>query len=1026
MAIETGPRREVGRDIKRSRTTVEPQKSDHTDGVRALNELDTRADTICCGVNWRMLEPTGQCCDVRGFHESFDAVKDIPVASAATAITDENGVTYILVVNEALYFGSTLDHSLINPNQIRHFGIPVSDDPYDPNRELGIDHEELFIPFLTKGSTIYFESRVPTTHELEHCTYIVLTDDAIEWDPNNIEMSSNRPYGDRHATINQVKLENQRRREVQVEHESDLCLGSISRSLVPDLLYERLISSVNIEYKTERTAKMSTAKNKKLRHRADISKAKSKRPVRSRRLMEVRANARHSKITPEHVAKLMNIGMDKAKQMLRVTTQKGIRTAVHPITRRYRVDHLNLHSFRLAGQWYVDWLSAGTKSLSQNVGAFVYSNGTFTEVYPTASNQQIPANMTLNDFCNDVGVPHKLKSDRAPEFCGRSTAFLANAKKRGIDLTYAEPERKNQISPIDVEIREIRKRTHNKMKAKNVPRRLWDYCLAHQTKLRQFLPRDKLQGRSAYEQVTGRTPDISEYLDFDFYDLVWYHPGIHPNFGKPIRELGRWLGVSHRVGSDMCYWILTINGDIISESTVQHVTRDDTLNSEIAQQIETFDEGLTERLDDTNFRLTNDAGGFTLEDEYDLPQWDSAYGNHTPSDSEYGMSPDEVPLKDIDDIEPETYDKYIGAKIILNDTENNGGNIATITRRVTDDYGRPLGQAHSNPMFDTREFEVELENGESERIMANQIAMNLYSQLDDEGREILSFKSIVDHRSNNTALTKENGYVKLSNGHHKPKQTTRGWQLLVEFRDDTTEWIDLKDVKEANPVDLAEYAVNNNIQDEPAFAWWVPYVFKKRDRIIAKAKTKYWRTTHKYGVRLPKNAEEALRIDMETGTDFWTKAINKEMGKAKVSYEEVAGCTPEQARHGQVQELIGFQEIKCHLVFDVKMDFTRKARFVAGGHMTDTPVGLCYSSVVSRDSVRIAFTVAALNDLDIMACDIGNAYLNAPCREKIWFEAGIECGQSMKGKVMKLVRALYGESGRISQKFESIIFPHQA
>ena len=228
----------------------------------------------------------------------------------------------------------------------------------------------------------------------------------------------------------------------------------------------------------------------------------------------------------------------------------------------------------------------------------------------------------------------------------------------------------------------------------------------------------------------------------------------------------------------------------------------------------------------------------------------------------------------------------------------------------------------------------------------------------------------------------------------------------------------MKDVKDANPDDLAEYAVLNNIQDEPAFAWWVPYVFKKRDRIIAKIKTKYWHTTHKYGVKLPKNAADALRIDAETGTDFWAKAINKEMGKAKVSYEEVETCTPDQARHGQAPELTGFQEIKCHLIFDVKMDFTRKARFVAGGHMTDTPVGLCYSSVVSRESVRIAFTIAALNDLDIMACDIGNAYLNAPCREKIWFEAGIECGQSMKGKVMKLVRALYGESGRMSQRIE--------
>ena len=62
---------------------------------------------------------------------------------------------------------------------------------------------------------------------------------------------------------------------------------------------------------------------------------------------------------------------------------------------------------------------------------------------------------------------------------------------------------------------------------------------------------------------------------------------------------------------------------------------------------------------------------------------------------------------------------------------------------------------------------------------------------------------------------------------------------------------------------------------------------------------------------------------------------------------------------------------------------------------------------VSRDSVRIASLVAALNDLDVFDCDIGNAYLNAPCLEKIWFQAGIECGQSVRGRVMRLTRALY-------------------
>ena len=88
------------------------------------------------------------------------------------------------------------------------------------------------------------------------------------------------------------------------------------------------------------------------------------------------------------------------------------------------------------------------------------------------------------------------------------------------------------------------------------------------------------------------------------------------------------------------------------------------------------------------------------------------------------------------------------------------------------------------------------------------------------------------------------------------------------------------------------------------------------------------------------------------------------------------------------------------------MDFTRKARFVAGGHTTETPGSTTYSSVVSRDSVCIAFMFAALNNLDILAAVVGNAYLNANCREKIWTIAGPEF-RSKAGTVMIIEKALY-------------------
>ena len=101
------------------------------------------------------------------------------------------------------------------------------------------------------------------------------------------------------------------------------------------------------------------------------------------------------------------------------------------------------------------------------------------------------------------------------------------------------------------------------------------------------------------------------------------------------------------------------------------------------------------------------------------------------------------------------------------------------------------------------------------------------------------------------------------------------------------------------------------------------------------------------------------------------------------------------------------KEIKCHMGLDVKVDFTRKAKFVAGGHMTDPPSSITYSSVVSRESVRITFTIAALNDLDVLCADIGNAYLNAPCREKCMTWTEEEFGAE-KGRWSIIIRALYG------------------
>ena len=646
----------------------------------------------------------------------------------------------------------------------------------------------------------------------------------------------------------------------------------------------------------------------------------------------------------------------------------------------------------------MDHVEAKFKSIRGYTGAFVFSNGNLAATYPTLTKNDADATESLRRFCDEIGIPANLKSDMAATFVGPHTDFQRAIRKYGIKMTFCEPYRHNQLQQVDVAIRDLKRRWRLTMTSKNVPCRLWCFGFEHQARLMLYIPRGRNE-RTGYEMVTGHTPDISEFCDFDFYDLVWYWRAPHPSMAEHDRELARWMGVAHRHGSDMCYWLLPVSGKPIVTTTLQHVTGEDYRNPDLKSRIDDFNRQLSIRLDDTNFVLPgNEDIDYYAQDVYDIPlQRESMNG-----DSSNGDSSDNA------DNEPEQFDKLIGATFLLDPlaAPGNVATTATVIKRKLDPLGIPLGKYHPNPLLDTREYEVELEDGTYDSYFANTIAENLWSQCDVEGRQFNIVREIVGHKTDGHALSISDGTY-MVNGQQRMKKTTAGWKINVEFADGTTDWLPLRDVKDSNPVELAEYAIASRIDQEPAFKWWVPLVMRKRSRMINKVKKKYWCTTHKFGIRIPKSVAEVLRFNKEDGTDLWSSAIQKEMTKAKVAYAVVDGVTPEMVRSNQVPQLRGFQEIKCHIIFDVKMDFTRKARFVAGGHLTEAPNSLTYSSVVSRDSVKIAFLIAALNDLDVMTCDIGNAYLNAKCRENIWFVAGPECGD-IQGTPCKLVRALYG------------------
>jgi hypothetical protein len=147
-----------------------------------------------------------------------------------------------------------------------------------------------------------------------------------------------------------------------------------------------------------------------------------------------------------------------------------------------------------------------------------------------------------------------------------------------------------------------------------------------------------------------------------------------------------------------------------------------------------------------------------------------------------------------------------------------------LIRRKKDHNGRPIGIQNENPILDTREYKVIFPDGTLQSYLANTLAENIYSQIDDEGHNFSILNEIIDHERDDSAHT--------AGACH----TTKGWKIIVSWKDGTTMYLSLRDRKNSYPTETTHYAINNNILNEPAFSWWVPHVQRKHKCIIGKLK----------------------------------------------------------------------------------------------------------------------------------------------------------------------------------------------
>ena len=332
------------------------------------------------------------------------------------------------------------------------------------------------------------------------------------------------------------------------------------------------------------------------------------------------------------------------------------------------------------------------------------------------------AGRLLRVFTEDVGVPNYILVDGAKEQTGTNSAFMQTVRQLKMKTRHTEPYSPWQ-NCCGTTIGLLKKIWQQTIAHNNVHRQIWDYALVYDAEILSQTTR-KEGDRSGYEKVTGDTPDISKWFDFSFYDHVWYWDT--PSDNTSDVKIVRWLGVSHRIGSRLCYWIIRENVHVLSRTTVQHMTLLDMSVAYIQAKVMLYDTTLYERLNDDNFLLNpNNNNAFLLDlddldDETVIPR----------NGDEHAIDVDDVIPQD--DPTEEAFDTLLNAELSINVGDKH--TLVTLTKRARGADGRPIGQRDDNPFLDTCVYEVRMPDGSSCELTYNVIAENLFSPCDSEGR----------------------------------------------------------------------------------------------------------------------------------------------------------------------------------------------------------------------------------------------------------------------------------------------------
>ncbi len=667
--------------------------------------------------------------------------------------------------------------------------------------------------------------------------------------------------------------------------------------------------------------------------------------------------------------RLGHLNTNATKRTLDATTQMiGDVEAESRITPR---KHLKtrlpgLRPRRLSEGFHSDTFFAVERSARGNTCAqvFVGERSGYTVVIPLKTKGQ--AYIALQDFIRYIGAPSFILVDSAPE--ENKGEWLSTCRTYCIPQHATEPEYQNQ-NRAERRIGDIKRRASLLMSLHSTPERYWDYAVEYAVELINHTAIERLNWRTPFETLYGDTPDISIFR-FIFYEPIYYLD-TKARFPHPNMLPGRFLGIARTTGDSFTFYILTDKQQernaVLTRSVIRKRNPLDPPQYTEYDYISPLEEEDSETdCKDTQLEPSNITHNIEVNE---------ITGSKDRGDIELPFEPENASLltllaKQIGERDPE--------EIILEE----GNKVTDIQVNNAD------------------EVIIHMEDGSYKRMGTEEI----YNHIQDE----YQCEDIVELIS------------------PKYSEETGKLYITVKWKDGNESIVDAESLKRDEPLRLAKFIHNHPAERLRSGYWntWSKNILINNSKTLRRINAIYhqgnyhYTRTHlarmrhtkkgyirkrqtQFGVLVPYDVRDAKILDKDNKNNKWDESITKEMTgirEHKTFLFLPPGSEPP----------ADYQEASLRMIFSVKPDLRRKARLVLGGHKIDSSEYNCHSSVVQLSSIRLLNVIARAQGLECLAGDIGNAYINADTKEKIFVRCGPEFGPELEGRIAILKKALYG------------------